>query len=302
MILFRVCTLFLVISPGLSAVTSAPASATPQAPELFTRELVEGYRFEGYNIILCGDPGDRATKANKLLAFLYTMKLEIEKLMDDAKLGTHSKHGFAAFFKSDRNINQVIARYQIIVEGGPVIVSEARAAAIRGDRTPQPVLICVNEGDSRTAYVLEQCKKRPTEIVLIEPGVEWVMVCPQFFDDAEARDAAQPCPKVQPDGKFKEGDRGLLAGRYADVVHMLIRLYDRAATYNIQGAQSMQEAVELDARNSLKSAVAFGYYAGGKLERLSSWDSDVLTLLSALLGNCTDFPRARGRLDEGLRA
>ena len=270
MILLRVCTLLLVISPGLSAVTSAPASAAPQAPELFTRELVEGYLFEGYNILLCGDLGNRTEKANKLLGFLQAMKLELEKLMDDAKLGTRSKHGFAAFFKSDRNINQVIARYQNIVKGHPVIVSEARAAATRGDRTPQPVFICVNEDDSRTAKALEHCKQRPTEIVLIEPGVEWVMVCPQFFDDAQARDAAQPCPKVQPDGKFKEGDRALLAGRYADVVHMLIRLYDRAATYNIQGAQSMQEAVELDARNSLKSAVAYGYYAGGKLQRLSS--------------------------------
>lgn len=300
MFLFQVSLLLLLISLTSSATTSAPTPAIPLVPELFTREMVEGYRFEGYQFLLCGDLADPAEKANKLLVFLYSMKAELERLIEDARLGTRSKHGFAEFFKSDHNIRQVIARYQNIVEGGPVIVSEARAA-VHGDRTPQPVLICVNEGDSRTASALAQCKARPTEIVLIEPGVEWVMLCPQFFDDAPVRDAAQPCPKVQPDGKFKQGDRALISGRYADVVHMLVRFYDRAATHNIQGAQSMQEAVELSARNSLRSAVAYGYYAGGKLRRLSSWSCDILTLLSALLGNCTDFPKSKGRLDEGLR-
>ena len=247
------------LSPSLAAALShylrTPQLSACQNPQ------TESIRWNGYDIMLCGNPHDPIGKANKLLGFLFAMKEEVEKLITDAQLGTRSQHGFTAFFKSNRNIAKVVAAYRNIADGNPVIVSGGRAAG-RGNWTPQPVFMCINKGDAMTAPILAQCRQRNLEPVFIKPGIEGIMVCPQFFDDL-GHDS-QPCPDLGPDGKFKAGDLGLIHGKYAYVVHMLIRMYDRAAAENVREAESMQDAVELTSRESLRSAVNFGYYAGGE--------------------------------------
>ena len=95
--------------------------------------------YNGYEVHKCGDYRDRTSKTTYLVGFLFEMRAELEKLVADAKLGTHSSHGFAAFFKSNRNINKVVRTLEPLVDAHPVLVSEERARELPSDnRTPQP--------------------------------------------------------------------------------------------------------------------------------------------------------------------
>ena len=95
--------------------------------------------YNGYEVHKCGDYRDRNSKTTYVVGFLTLMRAELEKLVADAKLGTHSSHGFAAFFKSNRNINKVVRTLEPLIDAHPVLVSEERARDLPSDnRTPQP--------------------------------------------------------------------------------------------------------------------------------------------------------------------
>ncbi|KAL8722744.1 MAG: hypothetical protein Q9181_007424, partial [Wetmoreana brouardii] len=141
------------------------------------------------------------------------MKPHLQGVIDDARRGTRSQHGYAAFFKSNINIRKVITKYQSLVDPDPVIVSEERAKII-GTRTPQPRFQCINEGDPKTADVMETCNPN-RQYHLAGPviaffGTERIAVCPSFFWAPQYPSGEGICPTLGDDGKFKPGDASLL--------------------------------------------------------------------------------------------
>ncbi|KAG6986590.1 hypothetical protein G7Y79_00077g099820 [Physcia stellaris] len=151
---------------------SAVLTHSLRAPQFAARQNSQTkHPLNGYDIMVCGNPHDPISKANKLLGSLFLMKGDFEKTITDAQLGTRSQHGFTAFFKSNRNIAKVVAAYRNIADGNPVIVSGRRAAG-RGDWAPQLVFLCINDGDTMAAPILAQCRQRNLELVFIKPGIE----------------------------------------------------------------------------------------------------------------------------------
>ena len=233
-------------------------------------------RSNGYDLYDCGDPRNITSKANKMLFFLGEMKPQLKKLIADAQQGTRSQHGFAAFFKSDHNIGKVVRTFEPLVEAYPIIVDEERVSRTVGhSRTPQPVLMCINEGDNQTATTMKACMTGSlTTPLIISPGKEVMAICPDFFNIRPYPKGAPACPKLE-GGRFKHSDVLLMGGLYAYVVYALVTMYNRSLYESYYGSahlRGMQYAVDLGVRDSVLNAASYGFYAGGKLLILhSSW-------------------------------
>lgn len=222
-------------------------------------------RFNGYDIIDCGSPQDPKSKTNLILGFLFQMKPQLERIIADARLGTHSKHGYTAFFKSNRNIGKVIAVFQKLLDAFPIIVDEDRVPlTAERIRTPKPGLLCLNETDVKNAPFLRACNESPQNdkpLVLIWPGTEIMVMCPKFFT-VKQYPITGTCPELE-NGKFKSGDGKLLFSAFAYVVYALVNIYDRGIMGDWTDKWDMQYAVKLNSRQSLRSAENYAYYAGG---------------------------------------
>lgn len=187
--------------------------------------------------------------------------------MVDAQQGTHSRHGFAAFFKSNSNIRNVAFAFQPLLDGRPIIINEERAASDQGTRARQPTLMCINEGDEKTADILAECKEVNKGPLAIWPGTEMMALCPDTFNKTLHPYATQTCPTLDRSGKFKPGDASLVQGLFAKLVYNLVTMYYRKMyeTYGDRDSwNDMQYAVELNARQSLSNRESYGFYAGGK--------------------------------------
>ena len=226
-------------------------------------------RFHGYDIYDCGDPWNISSKANKMIFFLGEMRPQLKKLIADAQQGTRSQHGFAAFFKSDRNIGKVVRTFEALVEAHPIIVDEERVSmTVRHSRTPQPVFMCINEGDDQTTKLMKACMTNSlTTPLIISPGKEVMAICPDFFNISPYPRGAHACPKTE-GGRFKHFEVVLMQGLYAYVVYALVTMYNRdlyESYYNWDHLRDIQYAVDLGVRDSVLNGANYGFYAGGKL-------------------------------------
>ena len=227
-----------------------------------TAEYPELIGFNNYNITYCGDPHDATSRASRLMGFLAAMKTQLERLVADAQLGTHSSR-YAAFFKSNRNVQKVIAQLRNLIDGNPVIVAESRAESA-GSRTLQPKLVCISKANPETAVWMAECEARLGDPVFSLLGTEVVAICPNFWNLPLF---SSECPLMEGGRVSMKDNLVLQKGMYAFMVNQLVRLYDRGIReserdYGI--AFTMQEAMELDARHSLLSATNYGFYAGGE--------------------------------------
>lgn len=300
-------SLFLLVSLTLTAATDA--SYTEQLLSTRQNEVTVSItefgtkviRFNGYDIINCGNARNKTSKAVRLLGFLSQMKIQLERVVADAKLGTRSQHGYTAFFKSNRNIRKVTTAFQSLVDPLPIIVSEERVAENwERSRTPQPAFLCINENDDRTAAIMEECKSGPlSKIALIWPGTELLAVCPDFFTTMKYPTAEQACPTLQ-GGKFKPGDGKLMESSFAYVVYLLVTMYDRglSATRDWQKLWDMNNALELNSRQSVLSGENYGFYAGGGFMKCTFNCLCNADLSIAVQAGCTNFPRTSGRNGE----
>lgn len=228
--------------------------------------------FNGYHIYDCGSPQAMPPKLNALLGFLFQMKPHLQGVINDARQGTRSQHGYTAFFKSSINMRRVIAAYQRLVDAAPVIVHEERAKII-GTHTPQPKFQCINENDPNTEDVMELCDRGlrhgfPSHNPVIHrPGTELILVCPSFFQLTQYPPPERICPTLGANGKFRRGDYKLLGGAFAYTVYTLVFMYNREMyeTYeDFNSLWDMQYAVELNSRQSVLNPESYGFYAGGE--------------------------------------
>lgn len=88
------------------------------------------------------------------------MKSQFERVIVDVRFDTHSQHDYTAFFKSNRNIDKIIAIFQKLVDVFSIIVNEDRVLLIaKRIRTSQSNLLCLNEIDVKNAFFLRACNE-----------------------------------------------------------------------------------------------------------------------------------------------
>lgn len=267
--------LYITATPTVSSPHKLLSSRQYEASVETTFVDTNTVRYDGYEVNNCGDPGVKTSKASRLLGFLSQMKPYLELVIADAQQGTRSKHGYAAFFKSNVNMRKVVSAYLLLVDASPILVDEERAQNT-SSRTPQPRLMCINEGDPRTADIMRGCNQgHPMQHpVIIWPGTEVMAICPSFFRIQQYPTTERGCPTLDASGRFRPGDGKLLQGLFAFVVYHLVVMYNREMYTTYHDGDSlwdMQYAVMLNSRQSMFNAASYGYYAGGKFPVLHSF-------------------------------
>ena len=269
------CTLCAALVPRLDSFPPStggvfPPSSGESIPFNTTQIGPITFFYRGYLIHNCGTPHDASSQANQVLRFVFKLQAILQNVIADTQQGTRSRHGFAAFFKSNSNIPNVENALRSVLIGRPIIISAERAASDQGPRNRRPTLMCINEDDEKTAHILADCKEIGTGPLAIWPGTEVMALCPDAFNESLHPYAMRTCPTLNRSGKFKPGDASLAHGFFAQLVYNLITMYHRKMyeTYeDWDSLKDMQYAVELNARQSLLNIESYGYYVGGKLAR-----------------------------------
>jgi len=230
-----------------------------------------------YHILYCNANSTTIPQAAYLQALLPTTWAYIQDLLQDIILGTASPHGYAAFFKTNSDLEAVRQVYQDIADGPDVFAS---AGPGHPSRLTQPAIVCANPGEPDTVLQQASCNDpmgfgRTVAGVARHSGI--VHLCPIFFrlPRVPRRGA---CPRVdRATNRFEVGDNGLELGRnqFAILVHELAHVYlaerglgGQEEVYGIQGT------VEISASASLENAQNYGFYAAGEFPvRKQSFDA-----------------------------
>lgn len=131
-------------------------------------------------------------------------------------------------------------------------------------------LICANEDDDDefVARASAACKGKAQKAhvvpVLLSPGTEMLIICPDFWEVAHYPPPGQACPKTV-NGKFRAGDVTLVGTGYAYMVLNLVLMYTHETFGRDYTSGDMSAAVELNARQSVLTPINYAFYAGGKL-------------------------------------
>ncbi|KAL8836537.1 MAG: hypothetical protein Q9170_002892 [Blastenia crenularia] len=258
----------------------------------------------GYEVFGCGDYRDSASKASRVLDFLAHFKPSLEQLIADAQQGTRSQHGFAAFFKSNRNIRKVVSTLRPLVDAYPVILDE-KVARMLGTHTQQPGFHCIDEEapDPAQKRILDEYCNRSRSLkrpLAIWPGSEVIAICPEFFRLPFYDGVGTGCPTLGADGKFNP-HANLISTAYSAAVYALVAVYHRDISDSYQEWGNtfldMQSSIDdLTVRQSVLKPTNYGFYAAGMLVVWHlfpvGWWADVIV---AVQQNCTVFPKTKGR-------
>lgn len=215
-----------------------------------------------YNIIFCDAHGAKTphNKAHILQALFPLFKSQLEQLLLDVQVGTRSRFGYEALFKTRRNKKIVKSVFQKIPDGAPVKLGTERAQRL-GVPTAQPMFVCLNEGIQRTAKLLADCVADGVLLHTFE-GWETIFICPRFWHLPFGFQPYQ-CPKVDSNNKLSGTD--LSQSMYSAIIHELVHMYYQKTAVALNETYETQGCVDLDAKTSTLNAENYATYASGEL-------------------------------------
>lgn len=213
-----------------------------------------------YQIHLCnsGLPDSHASYLQVLLPQIYT---NLQAVITDAQLGTASKRGYGAFFKTNDSIGQVIEMYQKMADGADILVPSVPGDSKPGMSLEKPSFFCVNE-DVAGVLAYDQClKENPNFPLVYWEDSEDIVLCPLFWQHQETAVSRIDCPRLRGNTLSPNNDQ-LSTNQQALIVHGLVHLYQNI-TKSPSDVLNIQDAVNLDAKASLVNANNYAlYYAG----------------------------------------
>ena len=236
-----------------------------------------------YRILQCGSSGQAGSQASILGDILPKVWTHLQAVITDSKLGTSSSHGFTAFFKTNDNKVAVQDRFQKLIEAPPIILSPHRAQITRNPTAP-PTIVCANQGDPHTEYIYNSlCKPNEHTLGGHRPNTEVTVLCPLFWRmsrDGWIEPLSGFCPRLV-NNALSPNTAALTFNLMSIIVHELIHVYNEDQqvpagneTYHIQ------DAVELNATDSMNNAANFAFY------------------FAAVVAGCTSFPTLPNAKDE----
>lgn len=216
-----------------------------------------------YQIRNC-DAGRTGSMAADLQALLPQIYDNIQAVITDVKLGTASRHGYAAFFHNNNNIDYVQDIFMKIAAGSLVPLHNAEG------RTTNPILnmglptiVCIRPGDPAVSGLYEGCKDLSN---IAGHKDNFILLCPSFWefdDEPESFD----CPRLRKN-TLTPNDETLANNKQATLVHELAHLYGVTSGLRWQDghfeAYKVRDATDLDEKDALKNAPNFAYYYAGR--------------------------------------
>jgi len=224
-----------------------------------------------YLIHLCNS-GDPNSNASYLQNLLPQIKVNLQAVIADAQLGTASKRGYGAFFKTNDTIQEVIRVYKEMAAGTDVMIQSIPGRPLPGLLAARPTLVCIND-IPKTRYIYQQCIHHHSNIPLVVwERSELIALCPLFWDQKKVPVARTDCPRLK-GNTLSPNTMQLSENQEAMIVYELTYLYGNVTKWpNV--VMNIQDAVDLNAAASLANPSNYAlYYAGQYCMRFHSLGS-----------------------------
>lgn len=205
--------------------------------------------------------GEANSEASYLQGLLRQINLHLEDVIADAQLGTGSNKGYSAFFKTNENVHEVLRVYKQMAVQEDILVPSILNASTLEPKPARPTFVCVNDNpDDGSTY--RQCVNEGSQFPIVAmPETETIALCPLFWHETRVPLARTDCPRLG-GNTVSPNIRELYQNQEAMIVFKLAELYGKVdKTSNV--ATKIQDAVDLDAKDSIESPYNFAlYYAG----------------------------------------
>ena len=175
------------------------------------------------------------------------------------KLGTASTYGFTAFFKTNNNRPAVQQVFQNMALGAPVPLGGFDAEFYGGQSTAPPTFICLDQGNPDTLVMWNFCQNHPAVAAFQLGGSNWITLCPYYWT-LGGIPAARQCPSVV-NNELTPNNAILVWNQFGVLVHELAHMY---GVQTDEETFMIQDAVNLDATQSVANAQNYAMYAAGR--------------------------------------
>lgn len=222
-----------------------------------TEHEADDYAESGnYHILYCY-ANSTTSQAAYLKAFLPQVFSSLEAVLRDLKLGTASRHGYKAFFKTDDNVEAVRDVFQKMIDGPDVL----SGMATQEKRLTAPTFICANEGEPDTAILRQTCGRPVRPVMYVGENQGFVTICPLFWS-LRRIPPRRACPSIS-DNQFASDGIALGQNQFAITVHELVHLFNPHDDMR-QEVYDIRDVFNLNATRSFENAHNFALYAAGK--------------------------------------
>jgi len=219
-----------------------------------------------YQIRNCnaGRPNSQAAELLNLLPQIYD---NLVAVIEDAKKGTASDHGYEAFFHNNNNVPYVQSIFTKIAKGVPVPLQNTEGRATNPlMNLGWPTIVCIQPGDPETLGLKSGCDEHSN----VPAGTQdnYVVLCPLFWEsDKEAE--SFDCPRVRRN-TLTPNDDDLVRNQQAVLVHELVHVYGVVNHLRWQDGNfekyKLRDAADLDEEQALRNAPNFAYYYSGQYD------------------------------------
>ena len=244
--------------------TPADTNSIPELdfPGLNLTALAEKEFFQRgpFDIINCGGAEDIVG------GWLAETQAIAKQAYNNAALGTRSRYGFQALFKSQLNVPKVRDVYNKI-NTGPAPFNSGPSGNKR------PAVVCVNDNDALPDKLKQACASTPRAMVSTDyPHA--VLMCPKIIGLTTFDDARISCPTVV-SNKLRPNNDWILRVPSAILVEEFAHMYVGLKEI-FPEKYKVQDAVDLSEKDSLDNGPSYALYASGKfaccpqLERLAN--------------------------------
>lgn len=213
-----------------------------------------------YRIVNCGanQPARLNPEALQVKAFLPKAWQQLRYLLADVKLGTASKYGYAALFKTNDSIATISESFQDITNGAPIPPINYN-----------PTLVCLHPDETVPLFrgLYDQGCAGGARAMASFPKLAHVGLCPAFFKAGKrGLDFPSPvdCPTLAANNTMTDARYSLVMNQYAFFVEEMLHLYLKGGSANeeqIEDGFPVQEAVNLNATASLANVHNWALYA-----------------------------------------
>lgn len=159
-------------------------------------------------IHLCNsdEPNSNASYLQQLLPEISS---NVQAVIADARLGTTSKRGYGAFFKTDDNIEEVVKVFQRVATG---------------TNSSRPTFVCIND-IPETASVYRNCVyDHPNTPLVRWEESDHIALCPSFWNEKKVPVPKNDCPRLR--GKLlTPNNMALSLNQQAMIVHELVHMH-----------------------------------------------------------------------------
>lgn len=210
--------------------------------------------------------GEPNSEASYLQSLLRQINIHLRDVIADAELGTASNKGYSAFFKSNENVHEVMRVYKAMAAEEDVIVPSLWNASTPGTKPARPTFVCVDDTpDDGGMY--RQCVNEDSHVPMVamsETGT--IALCPLFWDEDRVPLPRTDCPRLS-GNTVSPNIRALSQNQEAMIVYKLAELYGKVNKAP-DVAMKIQDAVDLDAEDSIANPYNFALYYAGQYPRL----------------------------------